>query len=57
MITPPSTPFALVKLVHGDPRQFGLDGPDKLRFRITSTSDAERLAVIERVLTQLRPSS
>ncbi len=36
-------PFTLVTLVQSDPRQFSLDGPDKLRFRIPSASDEERL--------------
>jgi transcription-repair coupling factor (superfamily II helicase) len=49
-------PLALVKLVQSDARRFSLDGPDKLRFRIPSASDEERLAVVESVLKRLRPS-
>jgi transcription-repair coupling factor (superfamily II helicase) len=49
-------PLALVKLVQSDARRFSLDGPDKLRFRIPSASDEERLAAVESVLKRLRPS-
>ncbi|MDH3946899.1 MAG: transcription-repair coupling factor, partial [Chromatiales bacterium] len=49
-------PLALVKLVQSDARLFSLDGPDKLRFRIPSASDEERLAAVESVLKRLRPS-
>jgi transcription-repair coupling factor (superfamily II helicase) len=50
----PVDPLSLVELVQSDPGRFGLDGPNRLRFRIPSEPGEERITAVESVLDRLR---
>jgi len=50
---PPIDPLAIIKLVQGEPRVYGLDGQDKLKLRKDMAEPADRLGMAQHLLTRL----